>query len=203
MMTEKGIFLVSLNSKKLDEFLTGRESIRVLDDIENLDVFVFDVFEDLNGLFFNTGNIEEQHQAIETTIKRVQKNIIEINLPNRKLIRFSELQKKIKPYLIALYSEYYSNDSFKHHCKSQIFQNLQPKLRSVGIESHKSNLIDILCPFLLAEIAFYLYAYHVGEYKTILGLENEMEILQAIKNKKYQNFLEFLNFETPHIKVNY
>ena len=202
-MNDKGIFLVSLNSKKLFEFL-NKESINIMHERQNLDVFVFDVHEVLNGLIFNSLNIEEQNNLIESTIDKVYDNLIkDVKQVERKFIRCSEIPKVIKPYLSKVYCEFYSNESFKRHCKSQIFQNLQPKLRTVGITNHKSGLIELLCPFLLTEIAFYLYLYHTGEYKEVFGLENEMEILEAIRNRKYENFVDYLKHDVLHIKVDY
>lgn len=200
-MKRKGIFLVSLNSKRLEEFLKNKESIELNDNIDKIDVFVFDVCETLNGIFFNERDIEQQYVIIENTISLVLEGLVNADSKNRKLIRFTQLQKEISPYMAAVYNEYYNNASFKRHCKSQIFQNLQPKLRDVKITNHKSDLLEILAPFLLAEIAFYLYAFHKEEYDIIYGLESEMNIIADIKNNKYPVFSGFINTKITHSRI--
>ena len=172
-------------------------------DKNKLDVFVYDVFEVLNGLFFSPNNIEQINVQMESIINKVNQQIVLKDADKNKLIRFSDFQKEMSLYLIAVYSEYFTNPSFKRHCKSQIFQNLQPKLRDVKITDHKSNLIEILSPFLLAEIAYYLYIFHKNEYSAVYGLESEMEIITAIKNKKYESFNGFIVNPVPHIKVEF
>ena len=200
-MEIRDVFMVSLNSKRLEFYLEKQQ--KQFSDNNKLDVFVYDVFEVLNGLFFAPNNIEEVNIQMEAVINKVNEQIVIKNVDKNKLIRFSDFQKNMSTYLIAVYTEYFTNASFKRHCKSQIFQNLQPKLRDVKITNHKSSLIEILSPFLLAEIAYYLYIFHSKDFGTVYGLETEMEIITAIKNKKYERFNEFLLNPVPHIKVEF
>lgn len=200
-MEKRDVFMVSLNSKRLEVYLEKQQ--QSFSNKNKLDVFVYDVFEVLNGLFFSPNNIEQINEQMESIINKVNQQIVLKDADKNKLIRFSDFQKEMSIYLIAVYSEYFTNASFKRHCKSQIFQNLQPKLREVKITDHKSNLIEILSPFLLAEIAYYLYIFHKNEYSAVYGLESEMEIITAIKNKKYERFNEFILNPVPHIKVEF
>ncbi len=200
-MENRDVFMVSLNSKRLEVYLENQQ--QSFSDKNKLDVFVYDVFEVLNGLFFSPNNIEQINEQMESIINKVNQQIVLKDVDKNKLIRFSDFQKDLSIYLIAVYAEYFTNASFKRHCKSQIFQNLQPKLRDVKITDHKSNLIEILSPFLLAEIAYYLYIFHKNEYSAVYGLESEMEIITAIKNKKYERFNEFILNPVPHIKVEF
>jgi len=200
-MEKRDVFMVSLNSKRLEVYIEKQQ--QSFSDKNKLDVFVYDVFEVLNGLFFSPNNIEQINEQMESIINKVNQQIVLKDVNKNKLIRFSDFQKEMSIYLIAVYSEYFTNASFKRHCKSQIFQNLQPKLREVKITDHKSNLIEILSPFLLAEIAYYLCIFHKNEYCAVYGLENEMEIITAIKNKKYERFNEFILNPVPHIKVEF
>lgn len=200
-MEKRDVFMVSLNSKRLEVYLEKQQ--QKFSDINKLDVFVYDVFEVLNGLFFSHNNIEQINEQMESIINKVNQQIVLKDADKNKLIRFSDFQKEMSIYLIAVYSEYFTNASFKRHCKSQIFQNLQPKLREVKITDHRSNLIEILSPFLLAEIAYYLYIFHKNEYSAVYGLESEMEIITAIKNNKYERFNEFILNPVPHIKVEF
>lgn len=200
-MEKRDVFMVSLNSKRLEVYLEKQQ--QSFSDKNKLEVFVYDVFEVLNGLFFSPNNIEQISVQMESIINKVNQQIVLKDADKNKLIRFSDFQKEMSLYLIAVYSEYFTNASFKRHCKSQIFQNLQPKLRDVKITDHKSNLIEILSPFLLAEIAYYLYIFHKNEYSAVYGLESEMEIITAIKNKKYERFNEFILNPVPHIKVEF
>lgn len=200
-MEKRDVFMVSLNSKRLEVYLEKQQ--QSFSDKNKLEVFVYDVFEVLNGLFFSPNNIEQINVQMESIINKVNQQIVSKDADKNKLIRFSDFQEEMSLYLIAVYSEYFTNASFKRHCKSQIFQNLQPKLRDVKITDHKSNLIEILSPFLLAEIAYYLYIFHKNEYSAVYGLESEMEIITAIKNKKYERFNQFILNPVPHIKVEF
>lgn len=200
-MEKRDVFMVSLNSKRLEVYLEKQQ--QKFSDTNKLDVFVYDVFEVLNGLFFSPNNIEQINEQMESIINKVKQQIVLKDTDKNKLIRFSDFQKEMSIYLIAVYSEYFTNASFKRHCKSQIFQNLQPKLRDVKITDHKSNLIEILSPFLLSEIAYYLYIFHRNEHSAVYGLESEMEIITAIKNRKYERFNEFILNPVPHRKVEF
>lgn len=200
-MNRRDVFMVSINSKRLEAYLEREQ--QHFSVINKLDVFVYDVFEVLNGLFFTSNNIEQVNEQMETVIKKVNEQIVLKDTDKNRLIRFSDFQNEISIYLIAVYTEYFTNASFKRHCKSQIFQNLQPKLRDVKITNHKSSLIEILSPFLLTEIAYYLYIFHHVEFETVYGLESEMEIIKAIKNKKYDRFNDFILNPVPHIKVEF
>lgn len=197
----KGIFLVSLNSKKLEDFLNRDLLLDIDKDLKKLDLFVFDGYETLNGIFFNNRNVKEQDELMENTISGVVEKIVNKDIKKRKFLRLSQYQKEISPYVAAVYNEYFTNASFKRHCKSQIFQNLQPKLRDVSILNHKSNLIELIAPFLLVEIALYLYVFDKAEYDRIYGLEAEMNIISDIKNGKYKAFEIFINKKTEYEKV--
>ena len=196
----KKIFFVSLNSKKLDNFIIHNELGNLLNDFDKLDLFVFDTHEKLNGIFFNDSAIETQEEVIENKIKLIEN--AGLNAKNKAtLIRCSKFQKSFENHNKVVYNEYYSNRKFQNRCKSQIFQNLHPKLKSKNILTNKSPLIEILVPFLLVEIAIYLYIYDTGIYQEIYGLEAEMGILIEIKNSKYPVFEPYLNYKLDHIKI--
>jgi quinol monooxygenase YgiN len=196
-----GIFLVSLNSRKLDHFLKSGQNLTIDQTLDKLDLFVFDGYETLNGIFFNEKNVKEQDEIVEQTIANVISKVVDTYEDKRRFLRLSNMQKELAPYTCAVYNEYYSNVSFKRHCKSQIFQNLQPKLRDVNILNHKSKLVELIAPFLLVEIALYLFVFHTGRYQKIFGLESEMNIIIDIKDGKYPAFASFVNNKTLYEKV--
>ena len=119
----------------------------------------------------------------------------------RELIRCSKIRKELNLYIADVFKEYYSNPVFESHCRNQIFKNLQPKLKTVGVTSNRSNLIEILVPFLIVEIAVYLFIYDKGFYSKIFGLENEMEIVESIKNEKYPSFAKYLKHKIEYTKI--
>jgi len=121
-MEKRDVFMVSLNSKRLEVYLEKQQ--QKFSDTNKLDVFVYDVFEVLNGLFFSPNNIEHINEQMELIINKVKQQIVLKDADKNKLILFSDFQKELSIYLIAVYSEYFTNASFKRHCKSQIFQNL-------------------------------------------------------------------------------
>lgn len=198
---KKGIFIMSLNSKKLDIALQNNNNFYLKVKQEKLDVFVFDTFEILNGIFFNKKNAGDQKVIIDDIIKKLEYYFISSDIKKRELIRFSKIKKELNPYILEVYKEYYNNVTFERHCRNQIFQNLQPKLKKINIENNKSNLIELLLPFLIVEIAVYLFIYHKNYYTTIYGLENEMNIIESIKSDKYEAFSKYLTNKTEYTKL--
>lgn len=199
----KGIFIMSLNSKKLNDAITHKDNFHFRHEIDELDVFVFDTLEILNGIFLNEHNVKEQQDIIEEIISKLETGFVAVETTKRNLIRCSEARKTLDPYILAVYNEYYSNPAFARHCKNQVFQNLQPKLERMSISSNKSPLIEILIPFLVTEIALFLFIYHKKNYSKIYGMEAEMNILTAIREKKYPAFSSFINTDTAiaYIKI--
>lgn len=198
----KGIFIMSLNSKRLSEAIANKDHLAFVDGVSSLDVFVFDTFEILNGIFFNDQSVEKEKAKIEHIIAAVEREFIPFGDQGRSLIRSSEHREILKPYIHVLYSEYYTNDKFERHCKNQIFQNLQPKLRKVNVEENNDRVIELLVPFLLVEIALFLYVYNSTTYRKIFGMEKEMNIVSAIRERKYKAFEKYLVHDVEYMKLN-
>jgi hypothetical protein len=199
--TNIGIFFMSLGSNKFNEAIKQCCSFDFNCEVEQFDVFIFDIQEILNGIFMNENNVMQQVQEIDNIISKLNTNFIAINASKRELIMYSAKRKELNPYLQSVYNEYFSNSVFESHCNNQVFQNLQPKLRRLAIDSKKSKLIEILIPFLLAEIAVYLFVYDKGEYYSIYGLEAEMDIISAINNNKYKAFNRYLKSQINYKKI--
>ena len=151
-MGTNGIFIMSLNSKRLNEAIENKNNFLFNNEADDLDVFVFDTFEILNSAFFNDGNVQKQQKFIESIIESLETNFVAVDTKKRELIRCSKIRKELNLYISDVFKEYYSNPVFESHCRNQIFKNLQPKLKTVGVENNKSNLIEILVPFLIVEI---------------------------------------------------
>jgi hypothetical protein len=198
----RGIFILSLNSRRLQDAIRLKNNFNFNYSIDELDVFVFDVYEVLNGIFFTESDVRKQKESIEAIIQQLEDGFIAIDTVKRELIRCSSQRKNLSPYLTTLYGEYYSNPVFQSHCKNQIFKNLQPKLKRLDITSNKSPLLEILVPFLLVEIAIYLFINHTNKYDKIFGMEDEMDIVAAIKAHKYSVFTKYLTTDVPYIKMN-
>lgn len=199
--SRRGIFIMSLNSNKLKEAVKHKNAFEFNHEVDQLDVFVFDTMEILNGIFLHEKNVMQQEQEIEEIISTLKTDFLAVNTSKRELIRCSTKRKELNPYLQAVYSEYFSNPVFESHCRNQVFQNLQPKLRRLAIDNNKSKLIEILIPFLLTEIAVFLFIYDRDEYQSIYGLETEMNIIIAIRNNKYEVFNKYLQNQINYKKM--
>lgn len=199
--SRRGIFIMSLNSNKLKEAVKHKNAFEFNHEVDQLDVFVFDTMEILNGIFLHEKNVMQQEQEIEEIISTLKTDFVAVNTSKRELIRCSTKRKELNPYLQAVYSEYFSNPVFESHCRNQVFQNLQPKLRRLAIDNNKSKLIEILIPFLLTEIAVFLFIYDRDEYQSIYGLETEMNIIIAIRNNKYEVFNKYLQNQINYKKM--
>lgn len=202
-MDNRGIILVSLNSKRLNKFIQiGLSELNRIQS-DKTDVYIFDIFEILNGVLFNQGNIKEEAIRLEAISQSIYEKLYEA-LPNKgDIIKYSTSKKNIRKYMAAIYNEYLTNPSFERHLSSQIFQNLQPKLRRYDITDSKSSLIEIMTPFLLTEFAFYLYVFDTGYYSMIYGLEDEMEFIKSIKDGKYPNLMKFVKNKTEYRKIEF
>ena len=51
---------MSLNSKRLQDAINNKNNFHFNNEVDELDVYVFDVFEVLNGIFFSEKNAWEQ-----------------------------------------------------------------------------------------------------------------------------------------------
>ena len=68
-MGTNGIFIMSLNSKRLKDAIESKNNFQFNHAVDDLDVFVFDTFEVLNGIFFNETNAGKQKDIIEDIIE--------------------------------------------------------------------------------------------------------------------------------------
>ena len=100
-MANKSVFMVSLNSKRLQDYLN--EPRVELNFNEFTEVFVYDIPETLNGLFSNNLNIKGQSKIIENVIEDVNKKIVR-NSINRKLIKYSEIKNIIAENIVSVYT---------------------------------------------------------------------------------------------------
>lgn len=198
---KKGIFITSLNSKRLQDSINNKNNFHFNNMVDELDVFVFDTMEILNSIYFTENNAFQQKEIIENIIHKLEENFIAVDTIKRSLLRCSQIRNELKPFLISVYQEFYSNLVFERHCKNQVFQNLQPKLRRLSIHDNKSDLIELLIPFLIYEISLYLFIFNNSDYIKIFGLEVEMNIIKAIKNHKYPAFDKYLNADVDYIKI--
>ena len=201
-LDSKNILLVSLNSKRLDKFIqNGLDKLIPLN--EETDIYIFDVFEILNGVLFNSSNILDEKIKLDKIMESVYGKLFN-TIPNKgEIIKYSEHKKEIRKYMGIIYNEYSTNPSFERHLGSQIFQNLQPKLRRYNITNSKDSLIELMTPFLLTEFAFYLYVFDTGKYNCIYGLEDEMEFIKSMKKGKYENFNSYIKHKTEYRKIEF
>jgi hypothetical protein len=145
--------------------------------------------------------VEKQKETIEGIIEKLETEFIPVGTVKRELIRCSTRRRELNPYIRFCYDEFYGNPKFESNCRNQIFRNLQPKLKKMSILNNRSPLIELLVPFLMVEIALYLYIYNQSTYEMIYGMETEMEIIAAIRGNKYPVFQPFLNKPVNYIKI--
>lgn len=200
-VNKKGIFIMSLNSKRLQDAINNKNNFHFKHEVDELDVYVFDVFEVLNGIFFTEKDAWQQKETIEKIIQKLETGFVAVDTVKRELIRCSEKRKELNPYILAVYNEYYTNSSFENHCRNQVFQNLQPKLKKLAIDNNRSTLLELIIPFLLMEIALYLCIYDKQEYFKVYGMEKEMSIMMAIKENKYPAFSKYLKSIIEYVKI--
>jgi len=197
----RGIYIASLNSQRLKDTLESNKYFDFKKEVNSLDVYVFDNFEILNGIFFNSNNAAEQKVDVESIIQKLEKQFMgKLSISNR-LLRHSNEQRGMSEYLQTITNEYYTNNKFKMHCFNQIFQNLQPKLRRVDVTDNKSYLIELLVPFLLNEITVFLEIFDKQKYDKVFSLEHEMSIISAIEDKKYKAFEKYLKGKVEYITI--
>lgn len=192
---------MSLNSKRLQDAVNNKDNFHFNHEVDELDVYVFDVYEVLNGIFFTEKNAWQQKETIEEIIQKLETGFVAVDTVKRELIRCSQKRKELNPYILAVQNEYYTNPSFESHCRNQVFQNLQPKLKKLAIDNNKSTLLELIIPFLLMEIALYLFIYDKQEYFKIYGMEKEMGIITSIKENKYSAFSRYIKSNIEYFKI--
>ena len=111
--SRRGIFIMSLNSNKLKEAVEHKNAFEFNHEVDQLDVFVFDTMEILNGIFLHEKNVMQQEQEIEEIISKLKTDFVAVNTSKRELIRCSTKRKELNPYLQVVYGEYFSNPIFE------------------------------------------------------------------------------------------
>jgi ABC-type Fe3+/spermidine/putrescine transport system ATPase subunit len=101
------------------------------------------------------------------------------------------LKKAFQTELAHVRSVYSTDKRFAGALKNQVFSNLQPLLKKIGITSNDSPTIESLTDYLCVEIALKLYLYKSGRYDIEFGLGREMKLWQSIVEGQYSAFPAF------------
>ena len=117
-MDRSGIFITSLNSQRLKDAIENRNNFQFNNEVDDLDVFVFDTFEVLNGMFFDKYNAGEQKDFIEDIIENLETNFIAVDTNKRELIRYTKIRNKLNKYIRVVYNEYYANPVLTLHLEA-------------------------------------------------------------------------------------
>lgn len=107
--------------------------------------------------------------------------------PPNELVKFSDFESSegFRRHRTFIRQCYEMNRSFKNHCLSQTYRNLQPKLKKLKINSKRDKRVEFLSNYLLDELALILLFVCEFDVEVDYGPEMEMEILRDLFDARY------------------
>jgi hypothetical protein len=123
--------------------------------------------------------------------------------PEATVTKWSEYSgiSEFQRYLHLLEDEYATNKSFRNHCHSQTYSNLEPVLRSKGIVKKSHPTVASLSGYLISELALLLYLEKNGNMAGFIAPRHEMQIQTSLAEGKYHAIRGIADSHKPTIKV--
>lgn len=118
-------------------------------------------------------------QQVEGMISRYS-NIAEVIKSNdlAEIKEYSEIEREIR----QIYDE---NVSTQHYVNNEVFRNLDPRLRSIGVRNSRDSRVALLTPYLLHEAAVYAWLANTGRYtKEISPKKRPRSVLEKLFSQK-------------------
>jgi hypothetical protein len=103
-----------------------------------------------------------------------------------------ERQPQYTKYWETIGECYDSSGAFQRHCRNQVFSNLRPRLRAIGIERHSDKRITPLVPYLLKELAAKICFTQEGTFTAEILAHAEMNIMASIYEGKYRRIASLI-----------
>ncbi len=110
-----------------------------------------------------------------------------LGLSDDRLISWEEICNRVQfdSAYERVVAQYQNHRSFKAHCLSQTYSNLQPRFREIGVRKKTDERVRQSVFYLLEELAIKVGAFESGEFHGEILPREEMNIVQKIYEGTY------------------
>jgi hypothetical protein len=112
-----------------------------------------------------------------------------------------EVTIEFSRYLARFLDLFTTNRGFRSEVRNQTYRNLQPVLRSKGIEKKNRPVLDMLSEFLVREIALKCYLGNESIADVEYGLAPEMKLMQSICSLHYAGIADLVHRQLEFVQV--
>jgi len=184
-----GLILVSLGSRKMNaDSISLLVSKALREGCSKLIVCLLDETEKKNLIALYSQTIEAADLRVQERLIRVKSWLSNIHNPKFSILILSDIIRNdmnfrsIVDWVRGLYRE---KKKFKNECNNQVFKNLDPILRRLGIYNRRFRLVEILSEYLIIEIALKVYFTQEHGVRFEVALNDEMPIVQKMFSGKF------------------
>lgn len=188
--TKKGFFLVSLGSR----FITPLTLERVIDEARanrvRLEVYLLDAAELVNQKVLYDLN---DKAAIDRVEEQCIKLVSRVAPCRRKFVTWNHLSEIMKQSdfcrcLSTIRHAYDSDRYFASMCENQVYVNLQPILKRLGVKNRRQPIVGELIDYILMELALKLWLLQHRSYDIEYGVGKDMHVWQSILKGDFERF---------------
>lgn len=137
-----------------------------------------------NVSVFDSVEEEEAQSIASANALSFQKKL---GLADSDLMSWQEIGDRVgfEQKLKKVMESYRTNRSFRAHCLSQTFSNLQPRFQAIGIKKKSDARVQRAVFYLLEELAIKVGAFESGEFTGEILPKAEMPIVQKLYAGSY------------------
>jgi len=178
---EAGFLLVSLGSLKLTPEIIKQQIQSAHKKNINLTLFLLDTTELRNLQILYSLDSGLAKDMVEERCLKVLYKIQETNIVVQ-TFRLSELysRESFSEILTQVKAAFAENKKFSRMCINQVYINLQPLLRKIGVKNSRNRLVSELTDYILQELALKIYLSRLNKFTIEFGCGKEMEVWNAI-----------------------
>jgi ABC-type Fe3+/spermidine/putrescine transport system ATPase subunit len=203
--TKTGIFLVSLGSPRLTPTVIAAIIAEAAKNNVQLLVYLLDAPEILNMRILHNLDEKLASDCVEEKCLKLSSQIASANQMVPQIRRVSNMYEdpRFSALLEKVRSTFISNIRFQHKCENQVYVNLHPVLKQLGVKNRRDSLVRNLADYILVELALKLFISETEECDYEYGLGDEMDVWKSIVEGEFKEFLgvpfrpEFLTIDYP------
>lgn len=178
------ILFVSLGSGQWNKRVFSKLN-KLIDKKSNLTCFLLDYAEDVNQKILNGCNDLQAQFNVEELVARNSISLINNGFKDIRLSSDLSDKKHFLFYYQKLKDLYRLKKKFYKDCNMQVYKNLHPKLKKVGIKNQRDILIESLSEYLIYELALKVYIFNNFNYDTEYMVHERMDVWECLSLGEY------------------
>lgn len=180
------IFVISLNSDYMMRRFLEAPDLGWLPETDGLTCVHMGEHEVINYAFFNEMTIKESQKKIDNRLNVLRRIIQGSKRPDLRIQHYREADSFDSSIADFFQNAYRENGRFRRAVKHQLYRNLHPKLKRMGIKNERDARLEEIIDFLKEEIAIiYSYAKNHGTVFHYISSAKEMDVLSRILRGHY------------------